>query len=49
MVQIDAIIYIMLILTSIHQVALACGLVSHSDGLIDSAVKCLQTLEQMDG
>ncbi|RVW99661.1 UPF0505 protein C16orf62-like [Vitis vinifera] len=31
------------------EVALVCGLVSHSDGLIDSALGCLQTLDLMDG
>lgn len=49
MVQIDLITYIILILVPIYQVALVCGLVSHSDGLIDSALRCLQTLDLMDG
>ncbi|KAA8523649.1 hypothetical protein F0562_010072 [Nyssa sinensis] len=31
------------------EVALSGGLVSHSDGLIDSAVNCLQSLDLMDG
>ncbi|RVW40211.1 UPF0505 protein [Vitis vinifera] len=31
------------------EVALVCDLVSHSDGLIDSALRCLQTLDLMDG
>ena len=49
MVQIDLITYIILILVPIYQVALVCDLVSHSDGLIDSALRCLQTLDLMDG
>ncbi|XP_052207188.1 uncharacterized protein LOC127811403 [Diospyros lotus] len=31
------------------EVALVGGLVSHSDGLLDSAIKCLQTSDPMDG
>ncbi|GMY31180.1 VPS35 endosomal protein sorting factor-like isoform X1 [Fagus crenata] len=31
------------------EVALLCGLVSHSDGLIDSAMNCLQSLDLVDG
>ncbi|KAK7847412.1 upf0505 protein c16orf62 like protein, partial [Quercus suber] len=31
------------------EVALLCGLVSHSDGLIDSAINCLLSLDLMDG
>lgn len=49
MVLINLITYAMLILVPIYQVALVCSLVSHSDGLIDSAVRCLQTLDLMDG
>ncbi|XP_040988402.1 VPS35 endosomal protein-sorting factor-like isoform X3 [Juglans microcarpa x Juglans regia] len=31
------------------EVALVCGLVSHSDGLIDSAISCLLSLDFVDG
>ncbi|KAG6670644.1 hypothetical protein I3843_Q048600 [Carya illinoinensis] len=31
------------------EVALVCGLVSHSDGLIDSAISCLLSLDCVDG
>ncbi|XP_050246843.1 uncharacterized protein LOC126694549 isoform X1 [Quercus robur] len=31
------------------EVALLCGLISHSDGLIDSAINCLLSLDLMDG
>lgn len=32
-----------------NQVALLAGLISHSDGLVDSAISCLQSVDLING
>lgn len=34
---------------STNQVALLAGLISHSDGLVDSAISCMQSVDLING